>query len=40
MKSDTLRANIDKKYNNLPCEYEQLKNNDKKTYDNIDEIFR
>jgi hypothetical protein len=40
MKSDTLRGNTDKKYNNLPCEYEQLKNNDKKTYDNIDEIFR
>lgn len=40
MENDTLRANIDKKYNNLPCEYERFKIRDKKTYDNIDGIFR
>lgn len=40
MENDTLRANTDKKYNNLPCKYEQFKKNDKKIYDNIDEIFR
>lgn len=39
IENDTLRANTDKKYNKLGG-YEQLKNPDKKTYDNIDGIFR